>query len=211
MLNRTYGKLVRRGIRGSLTRFLSIMGIVMVGSGFLAGLLATKPDMQRTADQYYDDYRLFDLQIRSTWGLDEADAAALAGLDGVEAVMPCFTSDLIMESANGSFVTRLYGVDLARPDSLINGFRLVEGRLPENPGECLIASPNTYGSQHRIGETYTISKDNKNYEARAETYAFEALTVVGIVDAPQYMSIESEPSTAGSGSTARFGARAGAL
>lgn len=200
MLNRTYGKLVRRGIRGSLTRFLSIMGIVMVGSGFLAGLLATKPDMQRTADQYYDDYRLFDLQIRSTWGLDEADAAALAGLDGVEAVMPCFTSDLIMESANGSFVTRLYGVDLARPDSLINGFRLVEGRLPENPGECLIASPNTYGSQHRIGETYTISKDNKNYEARAETYAFEALTVVGIVDAPQYMSIESEPSTAGSGS-----------
>ena len=52
MLNRTYGKLVRRGIRGSLTRFLSIMGIVMVGSGFLAGLLATKPDMQRTADQY---------------------------------------------------------------------------------------------------------------------------------------------------------------
>ena len=65
--------------------------------------------MYKRQDQYYDDYRLFDLQIRSTWGLDEADAAALAGLDGVEAVMPCFTSDLIMESANGSFVTRLYG------------------------------------------------------------------------------------------------------
>ena len=75
--HKMYRKMAVRSVRGSIARFLSILAIVLVGSGFLAGLLATKPDMQRTADRYADDCHLYDIQVRSTWGLDSADVAAL--------------------------------------------------------------------------------------------------------------------------------------
>lgn len=198
--HKMYRKMAVRSVRGSIARFLSILAIVLVGSGFLAGLLATKPDMQRTADRYADDCHLYDIQVRSTWGLDSADVAALEGLPGVERVMACVSKDLILETSDGSAVTRLYGVDLTRPDSLINGFRLKEGRMPVSKGECLLAVPNTYAGSHSLGEVFTLSEDNRDYETLGETVAFDSLTVVGLVDTPQYMSIESEPSTAGSGS-----------
>ena len=50
---------ILRSIRSSLNRFLSIVAIVALGSGFLAGLYAASPDMFETADSYLDDYRLY--------------------------------------------------------------------------------------------------------------------------------------------------------
>ena len=51
-VKKTRAKNIFRGIRGSLNRFLSILFIVALGSGFMAGLAATSPDMYATADRY---------------------------------------------------------------------------------------------------------------------------------------------------------------
>ena len=56
-----------------MNRFLSILFIVALGSGFMAGLAATSPDMYETADQYMDDYALYDV------GIDQMVLALLRG------------------------------------------------------------------------------------------------------------------------------------
>ena len=56
----TYFTLVRRCLKRSLTRFLSITAIVAVGAGFLGGLLSTDLDMRLTVDDYYDRTGMFD-------------------------------------------------------------------------------------------------------------------------------------------------------
>lgn len=201
-MDRTYRKLERRGIRTSLTRFFSILGIVVIGAGFLAGLLATAPDMKMTVDQYYKDLRFMDLDIKGTLGVTDEDAEALRLLPEVETVMEARSSDVLMDGSDGSvYVTRLYGVPLEKrgTDQFINNFKLVEGRLPKNNTEALLLSPNNFILKHELGETYTISSENTDYEDRADTYAVETYTVVGIVDSPHYMTVETEPSGVGMG------------
>ena len=48
MGKKTFFKACLRSIRGSFSRFLAIFLIVALGAGFLAGLLATTPDMRHT-------------------------------------------------------------------------------------------------------------------------------------------------------------------
>ncbi len=200
-MRNTYSKLVLRGVRDSFARFMSILAIVAVGTGFLSGLLATTPDMQLTVDNYYDENRMFDIYVRSTLGLTDDDVEALGELDSVETVMPAKVSDLIMDTDNGSYVTRAYGIDFDKygTDEFLNSFEIIEGRLPDKSDECIVVVPNEYSEKHEIGEVLTISEDNRDYDTIDETYSEKSLTIVGIIRHPQYMSINIEPSTVGTG------------
>ena len=61
-----------RAIRGSLGRFLAIMGIVALGCGFFAGLQMTGRDMRLSADEFYDAQGLYDIRVVSTLGFEQA-------------------------------------------------------------------------------------------------------------------------------------------
>ena len=200
---RTYRKLQRRGIFKSMTRFLSILGIVLIGTGFLAGLLATAPDMKLTVDRYYAENRFMDIDIKGTLGLTDADADALCELDWVETVMPARVADVIMDCSNGSsYVVRLAGSDLERrgTDAFLNDFRLVRGRMPAHPDEVIAVELSKFSEiHHEVGEIFKISPQNPDYEERDDTYREQTFRIVGIAETPQYMTTETEPSTVGTG------------
>ncbi len=200
-MNKTYSKMLWRGVRSTMARFISILAIVAVGTGFLAGLLATTPDMQYTADKYYDDNNMFDLDIKGSYGITENDINALSNLESVDKVMGCYCTDIEMMRGDGSYVTRIYGVPLDKngTDGLLNGFVLTEGRLAQNTSECVLICPNEYTKSYSLGDVFVLSPENKDYDKLSETYNFNELTVVGIARTPYYMSIESEPSTVGTG------------
>ena len=61
-MKKTYLKSIWRTIRHSLSRFLAIFSIVALGSGFLAGVLASPLDMRLSADNYCDQGNMFDLR-----------------------------------------------------------------------------------------------------------------------------------------------------
>lgn len=200
-MGKSYMRLMRRSIRGSLARFFSILAIVAIGVGFLGGLLATTPDMKLTMDEYYDQYNVYDINIKGTLGITGDDLETVRNLDFVEQAMPAHVTDLIMANSEGSYVARIYGVSSFEKNSgLLNGFELVEGRLPENENECLITVPDSYGESFKTGDQYTISEENKDYDSIGDTYGGTKLTAVGIVNSPIYISYESEPSTVGDGS-----------
>ena len=83
-----------REIRSTLSRFLSIFGIVALGVGFFSGVKAASPDMRNTVDNYLDGYRLADMRVVSTYGFDDGDIAAAAAIEGAEV----YPSNLSMNS-----------------------------------------------------------------------------------------------------------------
>ena len=140
-LNRTYGKSIFRTIRSSLSRFLAILAIVALGVGFLAGLLSSPVDMRFSADHYYDETHMYDVRVVSTLGLTDDDLEAVKQVDGVNAVMPAYDTDLVLVGEgeeNTSYTTRMHSLPQdTSPDAedYLNQLILVDGRMPEKAGE----------------------------------------------------------------------------
>ena len=55
------GKDIRREIKKSLNRFISILLIVGMGSGFFIGVKTTAPSMRATADEMFNEQNLMDV------------------------------------------------------------------------------------------------------------------------------------------------------
>ncbi len=182
-----------RGIRSSMNRFLSILFIVALGTGFMAGLDAASPDMYETADRYLDDCRWYDLDVRSYVGFSEADADAIRRLPCVETLQPVNLLDAVLrDGSNTAYTARIYG--MLGPDGAtdLNRLTLTEGRFPENETECVIESvTGQYSSDvPQIGETLHLA------DAGAGS---SALTVVGTVRGPMCISIIGDVTRVGTG------------
>ena len=67
-LKRTYLTTLAREIKQSFGRFAAVFGIFALGVGFLAGLLATAPDMHKSLDKYFDEAGMADVFIKGTMG-----------------------------------------------------------------------------------------------------------------------------------------------
>ena len=196
---------VARSIRGSLGRFLAIMGIVALGCGFFAGLQMTGPDMREAADRWYDGTNLWDLRVISTLGFSDDDVARVRAVEGVEAAMPARSCDVMASAgdeqeavritsidtavAAASQVTGLYAVTSDDHDYL-NRPMLREGRWPEAAGECVVSADAVDG--FAVGDTVQVLYGAEDLDGTLEVRSF---TVVGTVSASDY------PYTANFGST----------
>ena len=199
-MKRTRRKNIVRGVGRSLNRFLSILFIVALGAGFLAGLFATSPDMYEAADRYMDEHDWYDLDVKASQGFTDEDASAIAQTAGVEAVQPARVVDMmLLDGDSNSLTARVYA--LPHGEGAMNGYELLEGRAPENASECVVqvASGRYGGVALNIGDTLTVSHENANYDALLDEAAAETLTVVGIVESPMCISVEADSTSIGSG------------
>ncbi len=203
-MKRTRRKSILRGIRGSLNRFLSILFIVALGSGFMAGLAATSPDMYAAADGFMDDCDWYDVDVKSTLGLTDDDAAAIAELGCAETVMPARVMDMELALGDEAYTSRVYATLDADGDSVLNKVVLTDGRMPQSAGECVIQATagRYFDGSVKIGNTLTLLKSGSNYDTVKELVTRESLRVVGLVESPMSISVTADASAAGSGSVA---------
>lgn len=199
VLRKTYAKNIFREVKGSFSRFLAILAIVALGTGFLAGLMATAPDMKISVDAYYRKLNMMDLRIVSTKGLTAEDVSALSNVGGVKNIMPSYTLDaLISNEYNDTLAARIHSLpkDLSENNGgYQNRVVLKSGRLPENLGECVIKEHKMQDFKVDIGDTITLSDENENLDS----FNVRTLTVVGTVDSSYYMSAETETTDIGNG------------
>ena len=163
-MKKTYFKNILREIRGSISRFLAIFCITALGVGFLAGLLSTTPDMRYSADVYYDETRLMDIRLLSTMGFCEEDVTAVAETEGILAAEGGKSVDLLVQLEDGdTVVARVHGVDMdaQREGTAINQIEVLEGRFPENPGECLVLLEKVPLSGTEVGSAMTFSRRDR--------------------------------------------------
>lgn len=192
-VKKTRAKNIYRGIRGSLNRFLSILFIVALGSGFMAGLAATSPDMYATADRYMDEYNWYDLDIKSTLGFSNDDLLAIRAENGIVYAQGARVVDTVLKASDDeAYTSRVFGILDKNGNTVINRARLKEGRMPENDDECVIqpVSGRYFAGNLKIGDELSVSADG----ARSDR-----LKIVGFVESPMCISLISEPSSVGTG------------
>lgn len=198
----TYLKDIFREIKISLGRFLSILCIVAIGVAFFAGIKASAPDMKNSADTYFDNYNVQDIQVYSTIGLTKKDVAAIKKIKGVKSVQPSFSMDTLSQIDSTQMVIKVisYGID-----QKMNKIRVVEGRMPERENECLVeassATNKLYGTFH-IGDTIKLQSGTD--EALSKSLKHTKYKIVGTCYNPNYLSYEKGSSNIGSGTVNSF-------
>lgn len=190
-------------IKTTFSRFMAIFAIVALGVGFFAGLKATTPDMKATTDRYFDDNNLMDIRLLSTMGFTEKDAETLKMQPGIKDVMPTYNCDVLIESSSGISVARIHALpqEGSKYDN-INVPVLVEGRLPQNAGECAIDKKMVSSSFGQVGSTITLS--DQNSQDTMDLLNSHEFTVTGIVDSPYYISFQRGTASIGNGNISCF-------
>ena len=180
-----------REIRHTFSRFLSILVLAALAVAFLAGLRATAPDMQYTADNYYDRTGFMDGWVLSTLGLTQGDLDALAAADGVEEVEGAWTVD-------ATAVDQIVTVR-SMPEKL-NLLEVKRGRLPQAADECVTEGLLLVELGLDVGDTIELTLDEGNEGDLTRT----GYTIVGVVNCPLYVGTGRGTSSLGSGSVDAF-------
>lgn len=188
-------------IKKSKGRFLSILFIVALGVAFFSGIKVSPTVMKNTSDKYYDDYNLMDIKLISTLGLTDDDVSEIKNIKDVKGIFPTYSMDVLTEYKSNQQVLKLHSLELNNMkdnnDDYINRVKLVEGRLPQKSGECVIERNKIeklkipLGTKIKLksGTDKDISDSLKNTE----------YTVVGYIETPYYLSYEKGSSSIGSG------------
>lgn len=193
-----------REIQKSLGRFFSIMLIVALGVAFLAGIKVTSPMMRDMTDGYMDQYQMMDLSILSTLGIEVADVDAIGKLEQVEQVVGSYSMNALATIEGRQSVVKVHSLEGLSEDKTtgINQPKLVEGRWPTAPNECLIDGGAFTRLPLQIGDTITLEGGNE--EAISDALEHESYEVVGIIHSPYYMHHERGSAEAGDGSVDSF-------
>ena len=202
MVKKTFFKECFRAIRGSFSRFLAIFLIVALGAGFLAGLLATTPDMRHTVSELFHETNFYDLRIAGNLGLEQGDLEAIAKVEGVRAVMAARSLDReIALSTGDTVVGRFHGVTAweSDSDSVMNRPVLAEGRWPQAEHECVVMLDSELAAQAlSVGQTFSLlppEPEEGEEEAPEDPFLVQEYEIVGIVTSPYYLSMVQRGST----------------
>lgn len=139
---------IRRTIFRNKKRFCSILIITALGVMMLSGLKAACDDLRYSADQFYDEQQVFDIQVVSTMGLNEDDLAALRKANGIERAEGVYR-ETVYTSVNGSS----QNMDVQTLGGQLNTPYLLKGRLPENEKEIAVSKTYADDSGKTIGDT----------------------------------------------------------
>lgn len=179
---------ILREIRGSFSRFLSILCIVAIGVGFFGGVRATGADMRLSADTWYHERQLMDFRLVSTAGFSEADVSALQALSGVQ-VTPSHFTDCI-ETVNG--VDKAVRVSSLEDTQQVNSLQLLSGRLPQAANECLVDGSGLHATA-QLGSTVQLKGDRGS--ELSDVLQNTEYVVVGTFESPLYVDASARGST----------------
>lgn len=191
-----------RDIKKSKGRFLSIVLIVALGVAFFSGIKTAPIVMENTVDKYYDDYNMMDIRVISTLGITMDDVSAVKEISGVEGLFPTYSMDVLTKLDSGEKVLKIHALDLDKINEnnkdYINRVNLVEGRLPQKSGECVVEKEKIKSLDIPIGSKLNFESGNdKKLNESLKTTEYE---VVGYIETPYYLSYEKGGSSIGSGS-----------
>ena len=190
-----------RDIKKSRGRFLSILCIVALGVAFFSGIKISPMVMEKTSDDYYDDYNLMDLKLISTLGLTDEDVREVNKIEGVKGVFPTYSMDVLTKFNSQQYVLKVHGLPLndIKKDSenYINQVNVVEGRLPNKSGECVVETSKIGKFNIPIGSKIKLSSGND--DSLDNSLKNTEYTVVGKIETPYYLSDEKGSSAIGSG------------
>lgn len=172
---KTQTKVSKRLYLKHLSRFITIILIVIVSVGFMSGIGEVKNKLIKSNNYYYTEYNLHDINIKNKNGVFNVDDInKLTELYGDNNIEKAICYDTINENNE---LTRIYYYNL---ESNINKLQLQEGSFPTNENEVLVERKTTYIKSYNVGDK--LYHNGKEY------------TVSGIVFNALYTYVVEEPS-----------------
>ena len=187
-----------REIKTSLARYLAIFAIVALGVGFFAGLKDCKASMVNTASAYLTEHNMYDYMLISTYGIDEQSVETAREYEGVSGAEGSVQVDVIAASGGGDEAA-LKAISMPGD---INTLRIVTGRLPEAPDECVVDDYHIDSEGYRTGDTITLTESND--EDTLEKFRYREYRIVGTVNTPVYLDYQRGSTDIGNGSLETF-------
>lgn len=184
-----------KDMKNGFGRLFAIFAIIVIGVGFLVGIIQATPDMRRTMNEWYKENTVYDIDVKGGYGLSDDDVSAIKNIlpDG-SYVSAFISTDAKVTCGNAKLVARINGTDISRSenDDFINKFTVIEGRLPQNENECVVERSSTYFKEISVGETIILEE----YGSFGDVYKSESFTVTGIVSTPTYYYIDGRETSA---------------
>lgn len=175
------------------------MAIIALGVGFFAGIKATAPSMYQLAERCYREKRLMDFRLVSTVGFAEEDIQAVAGMEGVESVMPSYFCDVMTAADDGGDIVRLIALPKAyQGNRTLNTLTVNEGRSIRRSGEIITESVAFANVRRKIGATVSFAPAAGDTQL-ADLLRVSEFKVVGKAESPLYISYQRGTSTIGDG------------
>lgn len=144
-----------RTIRRSISRFIPLLVMSLLGVFVFAGLQSTKPDMIQTLDNFLDQYHVYDLKVISTMGLTLSDQEAISKVEGVKEVEGSYDTDVLIAENEDEYVMHISSL----PQN-INQIELIEGRFPQSNHEIVVEENLLSKTSFQIGDTLSFASDN---------------------------------------------------
>lgn len=166
-------------------KFISLLLIIIIGTGFYVGLKSTPKDMKETAKAYYKETNLFDLKVVSSSGFSKNDYYSLKQVDGVKGVFLSKTLDVITTINNSDYVIKLNSINEDRDlksDDYINHLTLLKGRYPKTINEGLVEEKFLTDNNLSLDDLVTLKPEDEN-GLRAKK-----IKIVGVVRSSYYSS-----------------------
>lgn len=191
-------------IRTTKNRFFSIFAIIALGTGFFAGIKATCPDMILTAQNYYTNYNLSDVQIKSTMGFSNDDITEIEKLSYVKSAQSAYTADVFITTDDSTSIVRIYSIDIDKvsDENYLNKPIITEGRLPQKSDECIMDAGVFSSGRYKLGDTITLSVSED--DELSDYIKHDTFTIVGFAKSVQYVSFERGKSNIGNGVVSNF-------
>lgn len=190
-----YIKDIFREFKNSISKVISILAMVALGSLVIVGLGHSGATMRDTLDARLEGLSMPDMKVESTFGLDFEDQAILESIPQVEDLVFSYILDVRTEKGD---LLRLHALEESLPS-----YHLREGRLPETPDEIALDSLYAQG-KYALGDRVSFSSVTE--DELAEDLKVEEYTVVGLVDSPEYIMDSTRGlSPRGKGSLNGFG------
>ena len=95
---KAYWKDIFRTIKLEKKRFFSILLITFLGVTMFAGLSAGCRDLRASADRFYDEQKLYDIKIQSTFGLTDEDVEALSQVKEVAEAHGTYSETVLVQA-----------------------------------------------------------------------------------------------------------------
>lgn len=181
MVKKSLLKDVLRQITLNKKRFISLLLIIIIGSGFYVGLKSTAKDMEITAKNFYKETNLFDLKTESSIGISEKDKENIKNIEGIDGVNLSKTLDVTTTIDNNNYVIKLNSINEDKENS-INKLILTKGRYPKTINEGLVEEKFLTENNLSIGDLVTLVPSNEN-DLRAKK-----IKIVGVIKSSYYSS-----------------------
>ena len=168
----------KRNILKQIVSFLSILFISMLAVLTYLGINYSSEAIKKNASLFYNASNFRDAEISSTYLLTQSDLEAIRAVEGVSDVEGIYRVNCKVYQQS-----RITNVTVVSLTERINIPQVVEGRLPENPGECVVEQDVLEDTHSSIGDTISLLNDNhtmSNYLTRCD------FVITGIVLHPDH-------------------------